>query len=248
MKVQTTFGLPCTTRGYQHRSLVLPFWAFTFSTGNKNSAILALRRWFTLPHFTVADSMCKTDRWTGESSLHFPTYKPYSGFQCNCVECGRECTGGEKCLSKHAISLRTGSSHWFHCLVFLFPRCTHIYTTCFSAILKQGCGSAERHGLSPNNPGSLPLIVVWDWLVPVKWDQPKPQMSANSLQVMGKQAENSTQDYFLWCALHGRERRQPLCKGAPAEESIQSVTQQEQWLLRGAHYLSYDIWDGCTSY
>lgn len=51
----------------------------------------------------------------------------------------------------------------------------------FSAILKHGCGGAVRHSPSPKNPGSHLLTLVWDWADPVKWDQPKPQLSVNTL-------------------------------------------------------------------
>lgn len=58
---------------------------------------------------------------------------------------------------------------------------THENAQRVSAILKHGCGGAVRHSPSPKNPGSNLLTLVWDWADPVKWDQPKPQLSVNTL-------------------------------------------------------------------
>lgn len=82
-----------------------------------------LRRQLTL-HFLGLDTTCKSDRSAGESCLHLQLRVLLELHEV----LGRRYRERDRSLSKHSLSLRIGSSQWFLCLTFLFPKCTRVHT------------------------------------------------------------------------------------------------------------------------
>lgn len=139
MKVQTLFGLLCITQGLSPQmpsaallSLhLLDQWQEQCHPGTQKMAYV------TAFHCIRQHVQNWQVNWRIKLSL--PHLQAPLRISAQVCEAWGECTGGgERSLSKHSVSLRTGSSHRSLCLTFLFPRCTHVYITCFSAIQKTG--------------------------------------------------------------------------------------------------------------
>lgn len=131
---------------------------------------------------------------------------------------------GEKGLYQSTASI--GGSHQSFWLSSLSSRC--IYSLILSHCSTVS-GSARRYVPNPNSPGSFSCHCFTTDLI----QSSNTSLNHKYQQRVGKLPENSAQDCFLWCAVHGRERRQSLCKSITVQESMKSITQLKEWLPRG---------------
>lgn len=126
---------------------------------------------------------------------------------------------GEKGLYQSTASI--GGSHQSFWLSSLSSRC--IYSLILSHC-RTVFGSARIYVRNPNSPGSFSCHCFTTDLIQSR----ETSLNHKYQQRVGKLPENSAQDYFLWCAVHGRERRQSLCKSITVQESMKSITQLKE--------------------